>query len=438
MLLKDKIGAQLPEFRERIIKLVRESGTVKISEVNVSQLFGGMREVHVVVSDISHIDPYEGIRLRGYTIPEVLKELPKCEGTDFPLAGGLYYLLMVGCLPSLDEALQVEDEWKERGQLPDYVIKSLQSMPPETHPMTMLSAAILMLQNESIFVRRYDAGMQKSDYWEAALEDSMNLTAKLPAIAAYIYNLKYNSGKLIPPNPDLDWSANFAHMIQKGDDREYQDLSRLFFVLHSDHEGANVSAHTTHLVASTLSSVYYACSAGMNALAGPLHGLANQECLRWLLQVRSCFDSFPTHEQLEAFAWETLRSDKVIPGYGHAVLRTIDPRFTAQLEFGKKYMPDDELFRLVNLVFQVVPQVLKQYGKVKNPWPNVDAINGTMQYHYGVRQFDFYTVLFGLSRILGLTAHSVWSRAMGLPIERPQSITTPMIEEYVETNHIVM
>lgn len=438
MILKDRIGAQLPEFRERIARLVRESGLVKISEVNVSQLFGGMREVHVVVSDISHIDPYEGIRLRGFTIPEVLKALPKSEGSEFPLAGGLYYLLMVGSLPSLEEALQVEQEWKERGQLPEYVIKVLQAMPRDTHPMTMFSTAILVMQKESVFVRRYDADMQKSQYWEAALEDSMNLTAKLPAIAAYIYNLKYNGGKLIPPDPNLDWSANFAHMIQKGDDKEYRDLSRLFFVLHSDHEGANVSAHTTHLVASTLSDMYYACSAGMNALAGPLHGLANQECLRWLLQVRASFKDFPTQEQLEAFAWETIKSGKVIPGYGHAVLRTIDPRFTAQLEFGKKYMPDDELFRLVNLVFQVVPQVLKEYGKVKNPWPNVDAINGTMQYHYGVREFDFYTVLFGVSRILGLTAHSVWSRAMGLPIERPQSITTRMIEEYVKANQMVM
>jgi citrate synthase len=127
----------------------------------------------------------------------------------------------------------------------------------------------------------------------------------------------------------------------------------------------------------------------------------------------------------------------VIPGYGHAVLRTTDPRFTAQLEFGKKYMPDDELFQLVNLVYEVVPGVLQQMSKVSNPWPNVDAINGALQYHYGVSQFEFYTVLFGISRISGLTAHAVWSRALMKPIERPKSLTTKMLEDMIE-NSVLM
>ena len=319
--------------------------------------------------------------------------------------------------------------WKSRGTIPPYVYETIKAMPKESHPMTMFSAAILSMQSESVFAKQYQEGsLQKMDYWEATLEDSLQLTAKLPGIAAYIYNLKFDSGGYIAPDFDLDWAANFAKMIGK-DDPEYKDLARLYFFLHADHESGNVSAHTTHLVGSSLSDVYYSCAAGINGLAGPLHGLANQESLRWLLCVYDAFGGLPTKEQLEEYAWDTLNSGQVIPGYGHAVLRLPDPRYTAQFEFGKKYMPDDELFKLVQLVYDVVPGVLQELGKVKNPWPNVDAVSGTLQYHYGVKELDFYTVLFGVSRILGVTANAVWARALGQPLERPKSLTTKMLED---------
>lgn len=200
-------------------------------------------------------------------------------------------------------------------------------------------------------------------------------------------------------------------------------------MLHSDHESGNVSAHATHLVGSALSDIYLATSAGLNGLAGPLHGLANQECLSWLLDVYHKFGCVPSDSDMKQFAWETLNSGQVIPGYGHAVLRKTDPRFIAQLNFGKKYFPDDDIFCLATKVYEIVPDVLKQQGKAKDPWPNVDAISGALQYHYGVREFDFYTVLFGVSRLLGVTSNAVWARALGQPIERPKSVTTTMLEE---------
>jgi len=232
-------------------------------------------------------------------------------------------------------------------------------------------------------------------------------------------------------DPDLDWSANFANMLVP-DNQEYQDLMRLFIVLHSDHEGANVSAHTAQLVNSALSDIYYSCSAAMNGLAGPLHGLANQECLRWLLDVREHFNGLPSKDELTDFARQWLKSGQVIPGYGHPVLRVTDPRFTAQFEFAEKHLPDDEIFQLAKLVYEVVPQALMETGKVKSPWPNVDALSGSIQNHYGVSEFDFYTVLFGISRIFGLTSQSVWSRALGKPIERPKSLTTRMLEDMIK------
>ncbi|MEJ2599617.1 MAG: citrate (Si)-synthase [Anaerolineales bacterium] len=430
MIIKDKISAQLPAWRERVSRLVHEHGEEKIGDVNVTQIYGGMRSVKSLVTDISYVDPNEGIHLRGHTISELLEKLPKLEGAEVPLVGGLYYLLLIGEIPSLDEAMQVENEWKARWDVPSYVFDILRAMPDDTHPMTLFSMAILAMEREAIFARRYHESLHKEDYWKPMLEDSLNLTAKLPAIAAFIYRMKFKGGDIIAPDPSLDLGANFAHMMgvtKKG----YNELSRLYFIIHSDHESGNVSAHATHLVGSALSDIYYAASAGMNGLAGPLHGLANQECLSWLLGVFKEFNGVPTKEELEKYAWDTLNSGKVIPGYGHAVLRKTDPRYSAQFEFAKKHMPDDELFQLAKLVYEVVPGILKEQGKAKNPWPNVDAISGTLQYHYGVRELDFYTVMFGVSRIMGVSANAVWARALGQPIERPKSLTTAMLEEAV-------
>jgi citrate synthase len=428
MLLKEKIVIQLPEWRERVRRLVKEKGDVIVGEVNIGQVYGGMRDVRGLVTDISYVDPNEGIRFRGFTIPELLEKLPKPAGSEIPYVGGLYYLLLVGSIPTLDEAMEVEQEWKRRSKVPPYVFDTLQALPADIHPMTMLSVAILTLQRESVFAQQYHAGIKKDAYWEPMLEDSLNLTAKLPEIAAYIYRLKYKSSQLIPADPDLDWGANFAHMMGITDPG-YRDLSRLYFMLHSDHESGNVSAHATHLVASALSDLYYATSAGMNGLAGPLHGLANQECLGWLLGVYQKYSGVPSREELRQFSWETLNRGQVIPGYGHAVLRKTDPRYLAQLEFGLKYFPEDEIFKLAVMVYDVVPDVLREQGKVKDPWPNVDAISGALQYHYGIWEFDFYTVMFGVSRIIGVSANTVWARALGQPIERPKSLTTAMLED---------
>jgi len=432
MSIKDKIAEKLPAWRERTNRLIKEHGTFKLADVTVDQIFGGIRGVPIEVSDISYVDPKEGLRLRGYTVPEVLQLLPKPRNGEYPLIGGLFYLLMTGDMPTQEDAEEVEVEWKVRSNIPDHVFQVLRAMPKYSHPMTLFSQAILSLQTESIFARRYYYGIQnKYDYWSLYLQDSLNLTAKLPVIAANIFNLKYREGVFVNPNPSLDWASNFAYMIGR-EEKEYQDLTRLFMVLHSDHEGANVSAHASHLVGSALSDVYLSCSAGMDGLAGPLHGLANQECLRWLLGVRDFFEGLPTQEQLEEYLRRTLKEGKLIPGYGHAVLRVTDPRFTAQAEFARKYLPNDEIFKLVMMIFNTLPNILMENGKVKNPWPNVDAINGTLQYHYGVQEFDFYTVMFGLSRILGLSTHITWSRVLTKPIERPKSLTTPMLENLIQ------
>ncbi len=433
MELKEKLAVQIPAWRERVKKLLAELSEVKVDEVNIGQIYGGMRDIKSLVTDISYVDPAEGICLRGFTIDEVLAKLPCLPGAEMPMVGGLYYLLLVGEIPTAEQALEVESEWKRRCEVPSYVFDILKAMPVDTSAMTLFSQAILAMQHELVFAQKYNAGLKKDEYWEATLEDSLNLTARLPVVAAYIYNLRHRDGKIPTPDLSLGLSANFAKMMEVKDSL-YQELARLYLIIHSDHESGNASAHATHLVGSTLSDIYYAASGGMNALAGPLHGRANQEALSWLLHVIKQYGHVPNETELREFAWKTLNAGQVIPGYGHAVLRKTDPRFTAQLNFGKAHFPEDPVFKLAALVYDVVPEVLREQGKAKNIWPNVDAISGSLQYHFGVEDCapggscGFYTVLFGVSRALGVTANAVWSRALAQPLERPKSLTTAMLE----------
>ncbi|MBN2246389.1 MAG: citrate (Si)-synthase, eukaryotic, partial [Candidatus Aminicenantes bacterium] len=403
-----------------------------ISEVTVSQAYGGARGVKCIVTETSALDPMEGIRFRGFNIPELQKKLPKAPGGEEPLPEGLFYLLLTGDLPTEEDAQEVTEEWKKRGELPDYLIDILKAIPDDTHPMTQFSAAILALQKDSIYAQRYREGIHKMEYWDPTYEDVMNLLAKLPKIAAYIYRKSYKNNQHIPADPNLDWGGNLAHMIGvEGED--FKELMRLYLVIHSDHEGGNVSAHTTHLVGSALSDAYYSLAAGMCGLAGPLHGLANQEVLRWIMEVKEDLGGgIPTKDQLVKYLWDTLNSGKVIPGYGHAVLRKTDPRYMAQREFALKHCPDDEIFKVVSMIYEVAPDILREHGKAKNPWPNVDAHSGCLLVHYGVIEYDFYTVFFGVSRAMGVLASLCWDRALGLPIERPKTITTDWIEEFVK------
>jgi citrate synthase len=426
--IKQKLQEKIEGWRPRTTRLVKEYGDVKLGEVTIGQAIGGMRGVKCLVTDISYLDPFEGIRFRGYTIPEVLEKLPKPEGAEYPTVESFFYLLLTGDIPTVEEANEIGEEFRSRSKVPQYVFDVLNAMPADAHPMVMFSAAILSMEKESVFAKEYKKGISKMDYWDPTYEDAMNLLAKLPEIGAYIYRKKFKGGDIIAPDPNLDFGANFAHMM--GVPAPYDELSRLYFILHSDHESGNVSAHTGHLVASALSDVYYAISAMIDGLAGPLHGLANEMVLRWIQGVMDQMGGkVPDEEEMKKFVWDTLNSGQVIPGYGHAVLRKTDPRYTAQREFSLKHLSDDPIFAYVDILYKVVPDILREHGKAKNPWPNVDAQSGVIQWHYGVREYDFYTVLFGIGRSLGVLSNIIWDRGLGYPIERPKSVTTAMLEE---------
>lgn len=425
--LKEKLREKIELHRPRTKRLVEEFGDVVVDKVTIGQIIGGMRGIKSLVTDISYLDPNEGIRYRGFTLPEVFEKLPKPKNAEMPYVEGLFYLLLTGDVPTENEVLDVVDEFRKRRIVPRYIYEVIDALPCCSHPMTIFSAAILTLHRESFFAKKYAAGISKYELWDPMFEDSLNLLAKLPEIASYIYAKLYRDGKRIQSNPNLDIGADFAHMMNKP--KPYDDVARLHFIIHSDHESGNVSAHTGHLVASSLADIYMAISSMINGLAGPLHGLANQEFLRWLQDVRDRMgDEIPSEDEMKQFVWDTLNSGQVIPGYGHAVLRKTDPRYSIQRDFCIKHMPDDVLFKYVELLYKVVPPILREHGKAKNPWPNLDAQTGVIQWHYGITEYDFYTVLFGIGRSIGIAANIIWDRALLYPLERPKSITTEMLE----------
>ncbi len=430
--IKDSFKAKADVVAAEIKEILKEHGNRKIGEVTLSQIYQGMRGMTGLVTETSLLDAEEGIRFRGYSIPELKTKLPKAKGGSQPLPEGLFHLMLLGELPNEDDVNHVTATWQRRSHVPNYVFDTIESLPVNAHPMTQFVVGIMALQIESKFARQYAAGMSKKEYWEATFDDSMDLIARLPRIAAYIYRRKYRNGQHIQPDGLLDWAGNFAHMMGY-DDESFMELMRLYMTIHADHEGGNVSAHTTHLVGSALSDPFLSFAAGMNGLAGPLHGLANQEVIKWIFEMREQLGvELPSNEQIEGYVRKTLGEGKVVPGYGHAVLRKTDPRFTAQMEFGKQYMPDDPLVNTVWRIYEVVPPILNSLGKVKNPWPNVDAHSGALLVHYGMVEYEFYTVLFGVSRALGVLASLCWDRALNMPLERPKSVTTELVKLWLE------
>lgn len=434
--LKQTLEAQIPVKQAALKKLKQEYGHLSLGNVTVEQCIGGGRDVKCMYYETSLLDAHEGIRFRGHSIPELQQVLPTFKGPGGqgePLPEALLWLLLTSEIPTVEQTRALSADLIARSELPAHVEPLIRSFPKGMHPMTQFSIALSACQTESKFAKAYSAGVHKSKYWETTLEDVLDVVAKMPEIAALIYRCSFADGVVNKINsPDLDYSARFCRMLGY-DTPDFDELMRLYLTIHTDHEGGNASAHTTHLVGSTLSDPYLAYSAGLNALAGPLHGLANQEVLAWIMALSDKFAAegkAVNNETITEFAWDTLNSGKVIPGYGHAVLRKTDPRYTCQREFALKYMPDDPLFKIVSTIFEVMPDILTKHGKTKNPFPNVDSHSGVLLWHYGFKDYSYYTVLFGVSRGMGALSQVFWDRALGMPLERPKSVTPEYIEEF--------
>lgn len=431
--LKKKFQEKSGAKRDELKQFIKDNADFQVDTVKLAQVTGGMRGIKSMLWETSALDPQEGIRFRGYSIPQLREVLPRVEGGKEPLPEGLFWLMLVNEVPTKEEVDWLSQEWARRAKLPQQTYDVLNSLPEGTHPMTQFSIGITSMQSSSVFAKSYAEGMNKVDYWDATYEDAMNLIARLPILAAYIYRKTYHNGQHIDADKSLDWAANFAQMLGK-EDKDFQSLMRLYLTIHADHEGGNASAHTAHLVGSALSDCYLSYASAINALAGPLHGLANQEVIKWIFEMTDQLGTrSPSKDQISDYVNKTLEEGKVVPGYGHAVLRQPDPRFTAQKVFAEANIKDDPIVETVWKIFDVVPPILQSLGKVKNPWPNVDAHSGALLVHYGMTEYQYYTVLFGVSRALGVLAAMCWSRALGLPLERPKSVTSDWLKEQVNS-----
>ncbi|KAI6117701.1 citrate synthase [Pisolithus croceorrhizus] len=433
--LEETLREVIPPKQEQLKRLKAEHAQTVVGDVKVENIIGGMRGLKAMLWEASVLDPIEGIRFHGMSIPECREVLPPAPGGKEMTPESMLWLLMTGKVPTPQQSKQFSAELAEKGELPTFVEKLVDSLPKTLHPMTQLSMGVAALNHDSAFQAAYERGTKKTEYWTYTLEDCINLVAKLPALAARIYRNVYHPDRpLVSIDKNLDLTGNYSNMLGFGNNENMTEYLRLYIALHGDHEGGNASAHTSHLVGSTLADPYLAYSAALNALAGPLHGLANQEVLRWQIAMQKEIGDTITHDNIREYLWRTLKSGQVVPGYGHGVLRNPDPRFVALQDFCKT-RPDLQASPTIQLVQQtaeVAPEVLKEHGKTKNPYPNVDAASGCVLYHYGLTEFKYYTVIFGVSRALGAVTQLVWARALGLPIERPKSYSMDALEKLIK------
>ncbi|VWU50468.1 citrate synthase, mitochondrial precursor, putative [Hepatocystis sp. ex Piliocolobus tephrosceles] len=440
-LLKEKTYDCIQKTKEKLKSLVNTYPNTPVSVCTTTDIIGGLRNVITLLTDTSYLEAGKGILFRGKTVSQVIKEFPKWDDScEYPVAESMLWYLLTKEVPSIDDIKLLSKELYYRGkEIPSFVFEFIDNIPTYTHPMSQLISTVSYLESFSLFKLKYFEGISKADYWKYILEDAISLIAHINVIAAYIYkrtfinnNIKKGEGMNLDIN--LDWSSNFAKLIGY-DDKCIQDMLRLYFLLHSDHEGGNASAHASHLIGSTLANPYLSFAGCAIALSGPLHGLANQECLKFLLNVKKHLGDSPlTYEFIEKYAKDFLSTGKVIPGYGHAVLRIPDPRFVAFRDFALNHFPNDPIVKILEMCYKVIPQILSNNKKIKNPYPNVDCYSGALLYHYGLKYPEYYTVMFAISRSIGVMSQLVLNRGLMFPLERPKSIDINYLNSVCEQN----
>ena len=301
--LKAELDVLVPQQQAKAKKLLKEHGNKQAGTFTVAQVVGGMRDIECMLYDTSLLDPMEGIRFRGNTIPDLCKNLQKAKGGSEPLPEAVFWTLLTGRYPTDAEFKEFQEDVLSRGEIPQRTVDLIKALPRDNHPMASLSMALMSLQKDSKFAKAYQDGVNKSKYWEIYLEDCIDLIAKIPHVAAMIYRHNYHNSDFIKSDPNLDLGGNYAHMLGFNNE-DFSECVRGYLSMHSDHEGGNVSAHTCHLVGSSLADPYYSYAAANNGLAGPLHGLANQEVLKFLLDLHESVGVGATEKQIADRCWE--------------------------------------------------------------------------------------------------------------------------------------
>ncbi|PSN32811.1 hypothetical protein C0J52_22970 [Blattella germanica] len=419
--MKEKIQ----KHREVIKKLKKNHRKTKLGAVTVGMVYKGMRGVPALLCETSSINPKKGIRFRGYTISDLLCKLPKPKSGKQPFPEGVFWLMCTGDIPTQEQVDYVRQQWIARSDVPQFIIDLLLGLPKQLNPMAQLSSAISAMCVCSEFCKNYNK-VKREDMWELMYEDCMDLLAKITSIASIIYTHTYRECGYKPIiEEDNCWTRNFC-ISMTYEENDFIDFMRLYLLINSD-MGGSVSSHAVHLVGSALSNCYLAFAAGINGLAGPLDGLAVEEAWKFVAELQEKYCNAPSDDEVKCFVKEKLKCG-LIPGYGHSILQTTDPRFSILQQYCEKALPCDPGVQIVWQLFKIVPPILHELGKMNNPCANINAHTGAILQvrTYEDCLFQVY-VLTAVSRALGTMASLIWSRALLLPLERPISFTTKEI-----------
>lgn len=379
-----------------------------LKEITDNDLETGLRGVPVGYCTTSKVDPEQGLHYVGRKISELAYNDPE----------DVIYLLLEKKWPDQAEREAFAADLRRRQVVDPRVFDSLRALPRTAHPMKWFLHAINALGMVSV----------TNDF----KQDCLNLIARIPVVVAALFRIREDWGDPIAPRADLGYMENFVHMLGipgMGDEQrtELTKLMRVFDVLHLDHGGGNLSTFAGKAVASGLADMYESILAAMAGLAGPRHGKANQECLKFVEECVHAVGGVLDAEAVSALIRLRLAHRQLIFGFGHAVLRVEDPRATVFCDLGQQLCPDDTNFKMVEILREVVPMILGENPKISNPYPNVDLASGSLLNACGLTNPDYYTVLFGMSRVVGIAIQIVYERVearsgKGTPIIRPKYI----------------
>jgi citrate synthase len=374
-------------------------------EITKDHLETGMRGYPVGYCTTSNVDEKIGLKYVNHPVSEMINQDPI----------EVIYLLYYKKFGSVDEVKNFKKLLNQRATLSNETIDAILKLPKKGKPMELFSIALQIL---GIF--------EKQDDYR---EDCLNIIAKLPIITALIINHHAGWSTNFKNDPNKGYMENFTDMlnIPDKDDVLLKEILKIFNLLHYDHGGGNLSVFVGKAVASSLSDMYSSLSAAMNALSGSRHGRANQDCLKFVQDIKNKIGNNPSFEDLKALIIDKIKKHELIYGFGHAVLKVEDPRATIFYEFAKTHFSNDSLACLALMLRDVVPEILKQNTKINDPYPNIDAISGIVLSASGFKYSEYYTILFGLARCVGIAIQIVYERCeardkKGTPIIRPRYI----------------
>lgn len=374
-------------------------------------LESGLRGVPVGFCTTSAVEADKGLFYVGEPVEKIADRDPE----------DVIHLLLYKRWPNAGEKAAFAQMLRDHSQIDPSVFASLKALPKSGHPMKWFLHALNTL------------GMVYScrDY----RRETLDLIAKIPVVTAAIFRIREGWGEPILPDPNLGYMENFVHMLgipgQSAEQRhKLTKLMRVFEITHLDHGGGNLSTFVGKAVASGKADLFESLVGAMAGLAGPLHGRANQECLEFIQECVAKVSANFTGDDVKKMLQAKLDNKEVIYGFGHAVLRVEDPRARVLRSVGEEICPNDTNFRMVKLLAEVGPGVLKQNPKISDPHPNVDSASGSLLMACGLTKPEYYTVLFGLSRVIGISAQIVYERCearggKGTPIIRPKYYYSP-------------